>query len=114
MPDNNATYPAGAEQLNQYLQKNSLANIKAGSFTGYDLTAIKFTITEQGHIADVRVAMPSKDAQIDEMLVTTLSKMPDWTPAAFSNGLKVKQDFVLTIGNMNNCMVNLLNIRPVE
>jgi hypothetical protein len=114
MPDNNATYPAGAEQLNQYLQKNSLASIKAGSFTGYDLTAIKFTITEQGHIADVRVAMPSKDTQIDEMLVTTLSKMPDWTPAAFSNGLKVKQDFVLTIGNMNNCMVNLLNIRPVE
>ncbi len=114
MPDKNAVYAEGAAQLIQYLQKNSIANIEAGSFTGYDLTAIKFTITEQGHITDIQVAMPSKDAKIDEMLVTAISKMPNWKPAEFSNGLKVKQDFILTIGNMENCMVNLLNIRPIE
>ncbi len=114
MPDNNAVYAEGAEQLIQYLQKNSIANIEAGSFTGYDLTAVKFTITEQGNITDIQVAIPSKDKKIDEMLVTAISKMPNWKPAAFSNGLKVKQNFVLTIGNMENCMVNLLNIRPIE
>ncbi len=114
MPDKNAIYSEGAEQLIQYLQKNSIVNIEAGSFTGYDLTAIKFTITEQGHITDIQVAMPSKDTKIDEMLVAAISKMPSWKPAAFSNGLKVKQDFVLTIGNMENCMVNLLKIRPIE
>ncbi len=114
MPDKNAIYSDGAEQLIQYLQKNSIVNIEAGSFTGYDLTAIKFTITEQGHITDIQVAMPSKDTKIDEMLVAAISKMPSWKPAEFSNGLKVKQNFVLTIGNMENCMVNLLNIRPIE
>lgn len=114
VPDKNATYSEGAEQLIQYLQKNCIANIEAGSFTGYDLTAIKFAITEQGNITDIRVAMPSKDAKIDEMLVAAISKMPNWKPAEFSNGLKVKQNFVLTIGNMENCMVNLLNIRPIE
>ena len=114
MPDKNAVYGEGAEQLIQYLQKNSIVNIEAGSFTGYDLTAIKFTITEQGHITDIQVAMPSKDTKIDEMLVAAISKMPSWKPAEFSNGLKVKQNFVLTIGNMENCMVNLLNIRPIE
>lgn len=114
MPDKNAFYSEGEEQLIQYLQKNSIVNIEAGSFTGYDLTAIKFTITEQGHISDIQVAMPSKDTKIDEMLVTAISKMPSWKPAEFSNGLKVKQNFVLTIGNMENCMVNLLNIRPIE
>lgn len=114
MPDKNAIYSEGAEQLIQYLQKNSIVNIEAGSFTGYDLTAIKFTITEQGHITDIQVAMPSKDTKIDEMLVAAISKMPNWKPAAFSNGLKVKQNFVLTIGNMENCMVNLLNIRPIK
>lgn len=114
MPDKNAIYGEGAEQLIQYLQKNSIVNIEAGSFTGYDLTAIKFTITEQGHVTDIQVAMPSKDTKIDEMLVTAISKMPSWKPAEFSNGLKVKQNFVLTIGNMENCMVNLLNIRPIE
>lgn len=114
IPDNNAVYAEGEGQLLQYLQENCIANIEAESFTGYDLTAIKFAITEQGHISDVQVAMPSKDTKIDEMLVAAISKMPNWKPAAFSNGVKVKQNFVLTIGNMDNCMVNLLNIRPIE
>lgn len=114
MPVKNATYTEGTEQLTQYMQRNGIQNIEAGSFTGYDLTAIKFTITEQGDIKNIQVSMPSKDAKIDEMMVATLSKMPKWKPAEFSNGLTVKQDFVLTIGNMQNCMVNLLNIRPIE
>jgi hypothetical protein len=114
VPNENAIYSEGEEQLLQYLQKNGIVNIEAGSFTGYDLTAIKFTITEQGHIANIQVALPSKDKKIDEMLVAAISKMPNWKPAAFSNGLKVKQNFVLTIGNMESCMVNLLNIRPIE
>ena len=113
IPYKNAIYGEGAEQLIQYLQKNSIANIEVGSFTGYDLTAIKFTITEQGHITDIQVVLPSKDIKIDEMLVTAISKMPRWKPAQFSNGLNVKQSFVLTIGNMENCMVNLLSIRPI-
>jgi len=114
MPDKNATYGESAEQLIQYLQQNSIVNIEAGSFTGYDLTAIKFTISEQGHVTDIQVAMPTKDPKIDEMLVAAISTMPGWKPAEFSNGLKVKQNFVLTIGNMENCMVNLLHIRPIE
>ena len=114
MPVKNATYAEGAEQLIQYLKSNGIGNIETGSFTGYDLTAIKFTVTEQGDIRGIKVAMPSKEAKIDEMMVVAMSKMPKWKPAEFSNGLKVKQDFVLTIGNMDNCMVNLLNIRPIE
>lgn len=114
IPDKNAGYAEGAEALIQYLHQNGIVGIDAGSFTGYDLTAIKFTIAEQGQIADIQVVLPSKDVKIDEMLVTAISKMPNWKPAEFSNGLKVKQDFVLTIGNMENCMANLLNIRPIE
>ena len=41
MPDKNAIYSEGAEQLIQYLQKNGIVNIEAGSFTGYDLMAVK-------------------------------------------------------------------------
>ncbi|MBL7809973.1 MAG: energy transducer TonB [Saprospiraceae bacterium] len=114
MPDHNAVYGEGAEQLTQYLQKNCMANIKAGSFTGFDLTAIEFTITEKGHVVNIQVRLPSKDSKIDDMLITAISEMKGWKPAMFSNGLKIKQNFVLTIGNMENCMVNLLNIRPLE
>ena len=114
MPNKNARYAEGAENLIQYLQKSSIEKIDAGVFTGYDMAAIKFTVTEKGNITDVQVALPSKDAKIDEMLVTSISKMPNWKPAEYANGLKVKQDFVLTVGNMENCLINTLNIRPIE
>lgn len=114
VPDNNAIYSEGEAQLLQYIQQNCISNIAAENFTGYDLTAIKFAITEQGNITDIQVALPSKDTKIDEMLIAAISKMPNWKPATFSNGVKVKQNFVLTIGNMDNCMVNILNIRPTE
>ena len=113
-PDKNAQCSAGTETLLQYLKTNGIANIESGSFTGYDLTAIRFTITDKGLVSDLQVVLPSKDPKIDEMMVKALSKMPAWQPAEFSNGTKVNQSFVLTIGNMNNCMVNLLNIKTVE
>jgi len=113
-PDKNAHCSAGTETLLQYLKANGIANIESGSFTGYDLTAIRFTITDKGLVSDLQVVLPSKDPKIDEMMVKALSKMPAWQPAEFSNGTKVNQSFILTIGNMNNCMVNLLNIKTVE
>ena len=63
---------------------------------------------------NIQVRLPSKDSKIDDMLITAISEMKGWKPAMFSNGLKIKQNFVLTIGNMENCMVNLLHIRPLE
>ena len=36
--------------------------------------------------------------------------MPKWAPAQFENGLKVAQDYVLTIGDEYSCTMNLLNI----
>lgn len=113
-PDKNALCAGGTESLLQYLKTNGIANIESGSFTGYDLTAIRFTINDIGLVSDLQVVLPSKDPKIDEMMVKALSGMPAWQPAEFSNGTKVNQSFVLTIGNMNNCMVNLLNIKTVE
>jgi hypothetical protein len=113
-PDQNAQCMEGTAKLLQYLKTNGIAKIESGSFEGYDLTAIRFTITDKGQVSDLQVVLPSKDPKIDKMMVKALSKMPAWQPAEFSNGTKVNQSFVLTIGNMNNCMVNLLNIKTVE
>jgi len=40
----------------------------------------------------------------------TIQKMPCWKPAKYANGTTVKQDFVLTVGNMENCIMPMLNI----
>ena len=89
--------------------------IPDGSFIGYDLAAVKFTINEEGKITDAHIFgseyQTSKNEKIDELLLETICNMSTWKPAEYANGTKVKQEFVLTVGNLENCMINLFNIR---
>ena len=110
-PAVDASYPNGQQQLYTYLQENAIAKIPAGSFVGYQLAAVKFTITEEGAIDQVELFESSKNEAIDALLLTAITKMPCWNPATAADGTKVSQEFALTVGNMENCMVNLLNIR---
>ena len=113
-PEREAQYVGGAQHLQAYLKENIMDKVTAISFKQYNLTAVKFTIDEDGQIVDTHVVESSKDEKIDELLVETICKMPSWKPAAYANGMKVKQDFVLTVGDMTSCVVNLLNIRRLE
>ena len=113
-PESEAQYVGGQQQLQEYLKANIMDKVAATSFQQYQLTAVKFTIDEEGKIVDTHVVERSKDEKIDELLVETICKMPNWKPAAYANGRKVKQDFVLTVGDMTSCVVNLLNIRQLE
>ncbi|MFT7606499.1 MAG: hypothetical protein ACI8VT_004102, partial [Saprospiraceae bacterium] len=114
-PESEAIYAGGQQQLKQYLKENAIDKIPTGSFKGYDLAAVKFTINEEGKIIDAHIFGPefqtSKDEKIDKLLLETICNMPNWKPAEYANGTKVKQEFVLTVGNMENCVIPLLNIR---
>ena len=115
LPESEAKYPGGQQQLKQYLKENAIDKIPDGSFKNYDLTSIKFTINEEGQIIDAHVFesvfQPYKDEKIDGLLLEAIRNMPCWTPAEYANGTKVKQEFALTVGNMESCVINLLNIR---
>jgi len=110
-PENEAKYSGGQQKLKQYLKEKAIDKIHDTSFKNYDLAAIKFTINEEGQIIDAHVFESSKDEKIDRLLLKTICNMPSWKPAEYSNGIKVKQEFVLTVGNMESCVINLLNIR---
>jgi hypothetical protein len=110
-PESEAQYIGGQQELNKYLKTNAIDKIPEGSFRGYDLAAVKFTVSEEGEITDAHIFERSKDKNIDELLLKAIHNMPNWKPAEYANGVKTKQVFVLTVGNMENCMVNLLNIR---
>ena len=101
--------------MKQYLLENAIRKIPAGSYTNYDLTAVKFSVSEEGEIIDAHVFGPeyqtSKMEKVDEVILEAIRKMPCWQPAEYANGTKVKQEFVFLVGNMENCMINLLNIR---
>lgn len=110
-PEKEARYSGGQDQLRKYLQETAIDSIPVGLFEGYKLAAVKFTIDEEGRILDPHVFWSSEDEKVDEMLLKAICNMPNWEPAAYSNGHKVNQEFVLTIGNMKSCVVNLLNIQ---
>jgi len=110
-PENEAVYPGGQQQLKQYLKENAIDKIPDGIFDKYQLAAVKFTIDEEGHVINPSVFWTSEDEKTDELLLHAIYNMPDWKPAEYSNGIKVKQEFVLTVGDMESCVVNTLNIR---
>lgn len=110
-PENEATYPGGQQALQQYLKEKTINNIPAGHFEEYQLAAVTFTVNEEGQITDPKVSWSSNDEKIDELLLETICNMPNWKPAAYANGVKVKQEFALMVGSMESCAVNLLNIR---
>lgn len=113
-PENNAKYIGGDEKLSQYLEKNAIVEIPSSTFKNYDLAMIKFAVNEKGRIINTKLFNSSTHPKADELLVEAIRQMPDWQPAEYENGQKVQQEFVLTVGNMSNCMVHTLNIGTLK
>jgi hypothetical protein len=109
-PDSEANYSGGQQQLKQYLKDSAINKIPDDIFRKYQLAAVKFTVNEEGQIIDPHVFWPSDDDKIDELLLETIRQMPGWEPAEYANGKRVKQEFVFAVGDMESCVVNLLNI----
>jgi len=105
-----ANFKTGQKNLDQYLKTNALDKVSKSAFEIHQLTAIKFTIDEDGHIINPEIVESSKDQETDEILYQAICEMPNWNPATYGNNLKVKQDFVFTIGDHRSCVINLLNV----
>ncbi len=114
VPEQEAQFVGGPETLSQYLKERAIDKLPKGCIKQYALTAVKFTVDTDGKIINTHVFESSKDEEIDTLLVSTISNMPNWKPAEYANGLKVKQDFVFTVGDMRSCVVNLLNINQIK
>lgn len=114
-PEKEATYVGGMQALRHYLKEKAIDKISADSFENYDLSAIKFTINEKGEVIDAHVFADeyrkSNYEKTDALLLESIRAMPCWKPAEYANGRKVKQEFVLTVGNHQSCMINLVNVR---
>ncbi len=115
-PEKQASFPGGQKKLEEYLHVNAASKISDDRYDQYNVAAVQFTINEKGQVVDAYIfdsSMYSKteDKLRDELLLRTICDMPNWEPAEYSKGLKVKQDFVLTAGDQTSCTVNLFNVR---
>jgi len=110
-PESQAKFADGQEELNQYLKEKAIDKISDASFEGYRLAAVKFTVDKEGQIIDTHIFWSSEDQEIDALLLGAVCTMPNWKPAEYADGTRVQQEFVLTVGNRESCVVPLLNIR---
>lgn len=110
-PESEASYPGGETQLRQYLKENVIDEVSNTSFTKYNMAVVRFSINEEGHIVDTYMYETSNDEQVDELLLEAICSMPNWKPAEYEDGTIVRQELVLTVGDMTSCVLGLLNIR---
>jgi len=114
-PDIEATYIGGTPELNKYLKAQAIDKIPATEFNTNDLAALKFTISETGEIINAHIFnseyQTAEHKKADTLLLEAIRSMPAWKPAEYANGTRASQEFVLLVGNMESCLVNLLNIR---
>lgn len=110
-PELDAIYTDGQAALEKYLKENAIDKIPAGAIDGYRIAAIKFIIDEEGQIIDPEIAWSSENSAVDTLLYETICNMPNWQPASYADGTKVKQEFALSIGNEESCAMYVLNTR---
>lgn len=113
-PEKDAQFIGGKNQFNTYLKEKAISKITNDHFNGNELSAIRFTIDEEGEIINAHVfeslSLTTKNEKVDNLLLETIKTMPRWEAARNSDGSKVKQDFTLTVGNLESCLINLINV----
>jgi len=88
-PDQDAQFPGGEEALERYIEKTAQSLIPNSSFDQHLVAAIEFTI----------------------VLLDAICAMPQWIPAQYTDGPKVKTNYVLTAGDHNSCVINFFNVK---
>ena len=98
VPETEAEFVGGYEKLKQHLKQTAVSKIPSAIAKDFQ-AAVRFTVNEQGAIAEAKISKSSGDKKTDRLLVEAINKMPAWKPAATSKGIKVKQEFEFSVGN---------------
>ena len=103
VPDIEAEYHGGYEQMMQYLKENAIHKISETIDKALLQAIVRFTVNKEGEITNAQISKTSKDEKTDKLLLEVINKMPKWRAAQNSNGLKVKQEFEFSVGNLFGC-----------
>lgn len=101
VPEAEAVYAGGQQQLKKYLKENVISKIsetKSAQLQEANAIVI-FTVNEEGEIINAKISETSGDVKTDKLLINAINKMPNWKPAENSKGIKVKQEFKFRVGN---------------
>lgn len=99
VPEKVAEYNDGSNTLIDYLKENSRAATAIIRKEGLKAGIVKFTVTKEGTIANVKLFASSGYPSVDEVLVDLITNMPgSWNPAMNATGDTVDQELVFFFG----------------
>jgi len=103
VPEKEAEYLGGQDEMKKYLKQRTVDKINSTSKSKFEMARVKFVVDENGNATSAQISQTSKDDNIDQILLETIDNMPNWRPAEDSNGVKVSQEFELVVGTMIGC-----------
>lgn len=98
VPDIEAEYIGGYDQMINYLQEISKDKISVKYFDGIQQATVIFTVNEKGKTEQVSLSTSTGNAEVDTFLIELIGDMPNWKPAKNINGSPVKQEFEFVVG----------------
>jgi TonB family protein len=102
IPETEAEYPGGNQQMTQYLKENAINKISESTSKQLQQALVGFTVNEKGAIANAQIIKTTGDPETDKLLLKVINNMPKWSPAEDLKGRKVEQEFEFSVG-MGGC-----------
>lgn len=97
VPETQAEYPGGLDQLALYLKRNIIEKVaEPNAPDKLGRVLIKFTVNENGEVIHAKIAHSSAHAKTDLLLLDAMHKMEKWKPARNSKGTNIKQQFSIS------------------
>lgn len=98
VPDIQAEFEGGYENLKKYLKDNLIDRIIENTPPEFQKGKVVFKIDPNGKLVDAEILEPSGDTNMDNFLLEVFRNMPNWKPAQNATGEKVKQRFEFSMG----------------
>lgn len=101
IPESEAHYKGGQEELYHYLKVNCTDKITDQDAKLLRRTKVEFIVNEEGEIREAKLTESTGNTSVDKLLLEAVNGMPSWQAAEDATGKKVKQHFLLDFGRGN-------------
>ena len=99
VPEKQAAYIPGKEELIKYLRENNKKNAFGIDAAQLGFAKLYFTVTKNGTVENFKLHKSSGYAEIDNSMIKLIKKLPGkWIPAENVQGEKVDQELVVSFG----------------
>lgn len=110
-PEEDASFKGGKEGLIQVIKEDLIEAASWDRLGQYQLAVVRFVVDVDGHIVDPKLFWSSDDKETDAKMLDFVCNMPAWEPAQYDTGKRIAQEYALTIGDNNSCVVPMLNTK---